>query len=77
MLPSAPTVAVAMHRVVAFQSAPGLCPYNDFPAVFEYLAAMVRYCSSYMYSVCILQTHPTVHHLARHLTVLADMSVEH
>ena len=45
-----------MHRVVAFQSAPGLCPYNDFPAVFEYLAAMVRYCSSYMYSVCILQT---------------------
>lgn len=35
------TLALAMHRVVAFQSAPGLCPYKDFPAFFEYLAALV------------------------------------
>ena len=41
MRPPVPTVAVAMHRVVAFQSVPGLCPYKDFPAFFEYLAALV------------------------------------
>lgn len=43
---------MTMHRVVAFQSAPGLCPYKDFPAFFEYLAALVSI--SFIRCFCIL-----------------------